>query len=236
MEPGDDILGQALEDYHFKGNSGKLIIHSPDFEDDDMAVSWYFRKFGEMPELEQYALSLCRGRVLDAGAGAGSHSLFLQEQGLDVTAMDSSPGACRVMKDRGVKKVVQGDIFTSIDKKYDTMLMLMNGIGITSTLDGLDRFLDYLPGYLEEGGQLVFDSSNLIYLFQDRDGVAEINLAGTYYGEIEFRMEYLKQRGPFFRWLYVDFDLISEMCEDRGFRIEFLQKGDNLQYLARILP
>lgn len=230
-----DILGNALIDFHFNKINGNIIIHSPDFEQDEIPVSWYFRDYDAMPEIEKEALSFCKGSILDIGAGAGSHALYLQSKEFDVTGMDISEGGCRVMRDRGVRKVINSDVYTPNNNKYDTVLMMMNGIGITSSIQGLESFLDFVPGLLESSGQIIFDSSNLIYLYQDDHNVAEINLAGEYYGEIEFQMEYNGVFGKIFRWIYVDFDTISAMCEKRKLKIELLHEGENLQYLARIL-
>ncbi len=235
MKIEKDIIGHALTDYYFHKEENVILIHSPDFEEDEIPVSWYFRSFDQMPGIEKTAMSLCKGEILDLGAGAGSHSLYLKSAGKKVTAADISEGACKVMKERGIEKVWKGDIYSIPQKPYDTVLMMMNGIGITGTINGLEDFLDYLPKIVAGKGQLIFDSSNLIYLFQNDEGIAQIDLNERYYGEIDFQMEYKNQKGDHFQWLYVDFDTISGMCEKRNYKIELLDEGDNLQYLARIL-
>lgn len=231
----EDITGSALRDYHFNGKKEKIRIYSPDFDVDEIDVSWYFRTHDMMPEIEKTALKLCKGEILDMGAGAGCHSIVLQERGLEVYAADISEGACEVMKSRGVKKVWNKAVYDLPDKQFDTILMMMNGIGITGSMEGLEHFLDFLPRILKPGGQLVFDSSNLIYLFRDDDNFTRIDLAGRYYGEIDFQMEYNGIKGDVFQWLYIDFDNLSNLCEKRNYHLEFIKKGENLQYLARIL-
>ncbi len=230
-----DLLGMAMNDYYQGNRNARIIVHSPDFEEDEIDVSWYFRKYGDMPEIEKEALSLCRGKTLDVGAGAGSHALHLQKNGKDISALDISGGACEVMRARGIKKVMQQDIFTYNGEKYDSLLMLMNGIGVTGEIERLNTFLDSLPDLLNPGGQLLFDSTNLIYLYKNETGSADIDLSGGYYGEVRFRLEYDEFFTEQFSWLYIDYDTLSWMAEDKGMQAEHLMKGDNYHYLARIM-
>ena len=61
------------------------------FDEDEIPVETLFRDYDSMPPLEHHALDLVKGRTLDVGAGAGCHSLVLQERGIDVDAIDISP-------------------------------------------------------------------------------------------------------------------------------------------------
>src|SRR3954463_15217977 len=123
-----DVLGLALYDYYTQNSRAKLWIHNKYGPKEQMPVSLYFRKMKDMPELEKLALKNCKGRVLDIGAGAGSHALILQEQGIDVTALEISPKAADVMKLRGVKSIVEKDVFQFEETGFDTLLLMMNGI------------------------------------------------------------------------------------------------------------
>ena len=187
-----------------------------------------------MPELEKVALKYCRGNILDVGAGAGSHSLILQKMGFKVSALDISEGACRIMKERSVENVFQEDIFQFQSDKYDTVLMMMNGIGLCGNLDGLDLFLLKLKEMLNSGGQVIMDSSNLKYLFSEKDFTSRIKYSQGYYGEIQFQMEYLKKKSEKFSWLFIDFDELSKRAAKHNFKTEILYKAENLHYLARI--
>ncbi len=230
----DDVLGLALKDFLSTGKERDIIVHSPDFEDDVIPVSYYFRKRNQLPPLEKDALALCRGRVLDAGAGAGSHALILQEKGFDVTTLDISVGACDVMKQRGVKKVVREDIFNAREGKFDTILMLMNGIGLVKSIAGLKIFLKRLPEILNQGGQVIFDSTNLVYLLQQDDGSVLLNLNDVYYGEIEFQLEYAGFISESFNWLYIDFDTLDWLTDNAGISSELIREGENMSFLGRI--
>ena len=229
-----DIIGIALENYYFHKKNLAIIIHSPDFDEDEIRPSWYFRNFEEMPEIEKNALGKCRGRILDVGAGAGSHSLYLQKTGNNVTAMDISPGACNVMKARGIRNIIQQNIYHLSSEKFDTILMLMNGIGLCSTIEGFEIFLSKLEGILLPGGELIFDSTNLIYLYSEEEMEMLKEEEHKYYGEIEFQMEYLGDLSEPFSWLYIDFKELSKSAAKFNYKSEILFEGQNLHYLARI--
>lgn len=230
----NDILGLAFKDYYQGKTDAKISIHSPDFDEDSIDVSHYFRSYELMPEIEKHALRYCQGKLLDIGAGAGSHALYLQELGFDVTGMDISAGACEIMKERGLKKVLNENIFSYRNEKFDMLFMMMNGIGIVENLEGLKKYLEMLPSILNPGGRMVFDSTNLIYLFTEDDGSVWIDLNKKYYGEVSFRMEYKSHISPEFNWLYVDFDVITSFCNDLGYKIKMLNEGVNFHYLAEI--
>ncbi len=230
----NDVLGLALNDYLQNRVNRNVIVHSPDFEDDIIPLSYYFRQEIDLSDIEKTALNLCSGKVLDAGAGAGSHALMLQEKGLDVTAIDICEGACQVMKKRGVKSVVHDDIFHFSGGKFDTILMLMNGIGLVQSIPGLKIFMEKIPDLLNPGGRVIFDSTNLIYLLKEEDGSIMLNLNDAYYGEIEFQLEYNSYISQSFNWLYIDFDTLDWIADEAGLKACLILEGDNLSYLASI--
>ncbi|HYW96619.1 MAG TPA: class I SAM-dependent methyltransferase [Bacteroidales bacterium] len=229
-----DVLGLALIDYQDTQRNKEIVVRSPDFEEDIIPVPWYFRREDQLPALESKALDLCRGRILDAGAGAGSHALILQDKGLDVTALDVSEGACKVMRERGLNTVVHQDLFTLTGMRFDTVLMIMNGIGLVGTVAGLKSFLGRLPLLLNPGGQVIFDSTNLIYLLQQEDGSILMNLNEVYFGEIEYQLEYEGFISEPFGWLYIDFDTLEWLAEEAGLTAELVAEGENMNYLATI--
>ncbi len=224
-----DIYGQALQDFYNQQSAEKLWLNNTYGEPEEMPVEVFFRDKEEMPEAELLALQLCRGKILDIGAGAGSHALILQEQGFKVTALEISPGAAEVMQKRGVKTVIQQDIYQYKTEKFDTLLLLMNGIGLTQNLDGLDRFLQHAKQLLLPGGQLIFDSSDIMYLYEDLP-LPKIQ----YYGEIQYQYEYKNQRGDWFNWLYIDQKTLLKTAFKNGWICEILYEDDMDLYLARL--
>ncbi len=229
-----DIIGTALEDYLSGNSAASIIVHSDIAEDDILPVKYFFRDTAEMPAIERRALELCRGKVLDIGAAAGCHSLILQNGGTEVYPVDISPGAVRVMKKRGLYRARRRDFFRINNENYDTLLLLMNGIGICGRLEMLNVFFDKARRLLNPGGQILLDSSDIIYLFAGNESTFEFNLNAAYYGEAEYIMQYGQTRGKPFRWVFVDFDTLKKYAERHGFRCEKIMDGEHFDYLARL--
>lgn len=231
-----DPLGLALLDYHRGHTSAALNVHSNVADEEPLPAAYFFRSLWEMPELERLALDECRGRVLDLGAGAGCHTLELQNRGFDVKAVDVSAGAVQVMQARGVRTVAQHELFDAAlaAEKHDTLLMLMNGLGLVGTLDGLARFLGHARSLLAPGGQILATSSDISYLYEDEEGALVFDLNGPYYGEVEYTLQYGDATGPAFRWLFADGSLLQDYAEEAGYEVEFLGEDDQQQYLVRL--
>ena len=105
-----DLFGKAILDYQTNNSPEDLITETSISEADEMRVAYLFRDFKDMPKLEQKALQLAKGKVLDVGCGAGSHALYLQEKGFDVTAIDISENAIKACELRGLKNCKVSDV------------------------------------------------------------------------------------------------------------------------------
>lgn len=229
----NDTLGLAYTSY-YEGNSDAFFtLLSPNFEPDDVEVAHFFRNFEAMPRLEQRAILECKGRVLDVGAGTGTHSLELQQRGFQVTALDISQLACEIMKKRGISQVICEDFYSHAYKTYHTILFLMNGIGIVGTLHGFPRFFESLSHILEPGGHVLVDSSDLRYLYEDDDGSYAIPLCG-YYGELEYTVEFGDYTSKPFPWVYVDFDTLARAAKLAGWNCTLVAEGEHYDFLARL--
>ena len=228
-----DPMGRAIADYQLTGTADRLRVFSPMFEEDEIPLATLFRTYEEMPEIERKALDMTRGKTLDVGAGSGCHSLVLQGRGVDVTAIDISPLSVETMRQRGVKKVVEQDFFT-IGGKYDTILMLMNGIGIVGTLERMPEFFRHLDKILATGGQVLCDSSDISYVFEDENGLIDYPDTGHYYGELSYRMQYKDTIGEPFDWLYIDAETLRKEAEENGYAVEVVAVGEHFDYMALI--
>ena len=267
-----DPMGAAILDFQKHGKAARLRVLSSMFEEDEMPVTHLFRSIQEMPVLEQKALQLARGRVLDIGAGSGCHTLELQKKGLAVKAIDISPLSCEAMKLRGVKDAECINLFDphlssgnhseenqeahseenleahseenleahseknqeQFEGGFDTILLLMNGTGIAGKIEHLPALFQRLKALLNPGGQILIDSSDLKYIYENEDGSFDINLNGAYYGEVDYQMIYKDVKGDRFDWLYVDFPLLKSIAETCGLHGELVAEGEHYDYLARI--
>jgi len=233
LDKEKDPLGTMLSDF-CSGDSGAFLnVWSSTLEMSTMQGTTMLRGFERMNDVEKCALAACRGRILDVGAGAGCHSLVLQSRGLDVDAIDISPGCVEVMRRRGVEKSYHRNILDLRNSRYDTVLMLMNGIGISGSLDGLNLFIQSLDTLLAPRGQLFADSTDLTVKFLKKDE-AVYDEEGGYCGETDFVMIYKGMRSDPFSWLYVDFELLHTICSFHGFRCDKLIETEEKNFLARI--
>jgi SAM-dependent methyltransferase len=229
-----DIFGLAFSDY-LKGETGvKILVNIDIGEPEELPVQYFFRSFNQMPAYERQVLKICRGLVLDVGAGAGSHALYLQKKGFDVTALDVSPGAVECMKIRGVKKVVEADFMQWEGEKYDTILFLMNGLGMAGRMENLVNVLKKAKGMLAPNGRIYVESTDLLYMYEDEEGSAMINLAGKYYGEIMYQLSYKEHTGSPFEWLFVDFENLCHAAAVAGLECEMFFQGKTDNYIAAL--
>ena len=233
MTEGKDPMGHAIADFHATGKAARLRVFSPMFDEDEIPVTTLFRSFDEMPAVEQEALKAASGKILDVGAGSGCHSLALQAMGKAVTAIDISPLAVATMREHGVQDVLEHDFFT-LDGQFDTILMLMNGIGIVGSLSRMDAFFMQVEHLLAPGGQLLCDSSDICYVFEDEDGFIDLTGIEGYYGELTYQMQYKNIKGEPFPWLFIDPEMLRELAAAHGFQCDILAHGEHYDYLARL--
>ena len=233
MNHTKDPMGRAIADYWNNRKADRLRVFSPSFEEDEIPVETLFRDFEDMPEIEQKALDMAKGTILDVGAGSGCHSLVLQNRGLDVCAIDISPLSVETMKERGIKNVEERDFFT-LSGQFDTILMLMNGIGIVGSIERLPDFFRHIDMILAPGGQPLCDSSDISYVFEDEDGFLEYPETGHYYGEMSYTMQYKDTVGEPFPWLFIDSETLSQIAVQNGYTVEVVADGEHDDFLARI--
>lgn len=235
LDPQHDPMGMAIAEYHRTGRAGKLRVLSSMFDDDEIPVAHLFRTWAQMPRIEQEALVMAQGRTLDVGAGAGCHSLILQQRGLEVDAIDISPLSCETMKLRGVERVQCINLYDKrLTGPYDTILLLMNGTGIVGRLRNMPNFLERLHGLLAPGGKVLVDSTDLKYLYENEDGTYDIDPLGEYYGQVDYQMAYRKVKGERFDWLYVDYETLRLIATSNGFGCRRVVEGEHYDYLAEL--
>lgn len=231
-----DLFGKAMYDFQTNNSPEDIITETSISEEDEMSVDYLFRSYNEMPILEQKALQLAFGKVLDVGCGAGSHSLSLQnDRNLDVFSIDISEKAIETCKLRGVKNAKVQNILDFEGEKFDTIILLMNGVGIFGKLDNCNKYLSKLKSLLNPGGQILLDSSDIIYMFnEDEDGGKWIPSNNDYYGELVFNISYKGEKEDAFDWLYLDYNTLQNAAISNGLKCELVLEGEHYDYLAKL--
>ena len=229
-----DLMGRAIWDYYYQENPEDLQTETSISELDDLPVSYLFRDYQDMNALEKKALDLSFGKVLDVGSGAGSHSLYLQnERKLKVTALDISPKSIEICKARGIKNAICEDLLQFSEKNFDTVLLLMNGTGIFQSLEHIDQYLQKLKSLVAENGQILIDSTDILYMYdQDEDGGVLVPATG-YYGELDYYLHYKGESELPMKWLYLDFDTLENAAIANGFKIQKIEQLED-SYLAQL--
>lgn len=231
-----DIIGKALLDYQTGNFNENIITYSSIGGNDEMDIPFLFRSYDEMPLIEQKAMDLCNGNILDVGCGAGSHALFLQNKNLEVKAIDISKGAIETSTLRGIKNAAVQNIWNIKNEKYDTVLALMNGVGICEKLVNLTSFLQHLKSLLKKKGQILLDSSDVIYMYEKEERETLLQETEKYYGEVVFEMVYKQQFSKLIHWLFVDFSTLKAHAKKAGLRCELIIEGFHYDFLVRLTP
>ncbi|WP_298391479.1 bifunctional 2-polyprenyl-6-hydroxyphenol methylase/3-demethylubiquinol 3-O-methyltransferase UbiG [Flavobacterium sp.] len=229
-----DLFGKAILDFQTDNAPEAIITETNISESDEMDVAYLFRAFNEMPNLEKKALQLSKGRILDVGCGAGSHSLYLQEKGFDVTSIDISENAIETCRLRGLQKASVQNVLDVKNDTFDTILLLMNGTGIFQTLAQTSSYLQKLKSLLAINGQILIDSSDIIYMYDENEDGSFLVPADNYYGELTFTITYKNQVEEAFPWLYLDYNTLQNAAIANGFQCELIKEGTHFDYLARL--
>lgn len=223
-------LGLALQHFLDRGEDTAIGVHRSDGLSYSIEARDFFVVGGRLGPLDEEALRQSRGRILDVGAGAGRHALALQEGGREVVAIDISPLCVDIMRRRGVLEARLADVFRVEAEdfgQFDTILFLMQSIGIAGSLFGLERLLVSLRPLLRPGGQILFDSSaNVSVSAQGKSSSEGIDVYFSHDG----------LEGESFSWIYIDERSLSETAGRLGWSMDVLVRMQEGEYLARLAP
>ena len=228
-----DIFGRAISDFYHNNQPEDIKTETNISGVDTLPTAYLFRDFEEMPITEQKAMDLSQGKVLDVGSAAGSHSLYLQEKGLEVHAIDISTRAIDICKLRGVKHAYEVSLLDWEKTKYDTILLMMNGTGIFESFERMPKYLQHLKKLLAPNGQILIDSSDIKYMY-DKEELDALYMFKVYYGELEFTTYYKEWTSEPFPWLYLDPKTFKKVAELNGYSFKILYEGEHYDYLAKL--
>ena len=235
-EKGVEPFGEALEDFYNGKKDAEITLIRDDGFEFNVPIEYFFRGPKEFTNLEKQALGLCKGKVLDAGAGVGPHSLELQRLGFEVYAIDISSRACDIMKKRGIKNVQCTDFYNIEIDTFDTILLLGRSIGFVENINGIKKFLSFCKTRLNPEGIIILDSIDMrlteekIYLdYKERN-----RKLGKYFGEATLQMKYKNILGDRFRNIQIDPDTLKECTQEIGLSCKILGKEEDGNYLAMI--
>jgi SAM-dependent methyltransferase len=225
-----DVIGEAIWRHQFKNTPTLIALSIDGLQEEPMRSAYFFRTESEMNEAERQELSLCTGRVLDVGAGAGCHALVLQEKGLEVIAVEQSVKACEVLADRGVLGVLNSDILQVKEGNYDTVLLLMNGFGIGRNEQGVVALLKHVKSLLAPGGKIIGDSTDIRYFREEREA---FDLSETPPYEVMFEVQ-AHGLSEHFSWIYPDEFLLEALAEEAGLKFKVLMYADEFHFLCEM--
>ncbi len=155
-----DIFGRIYLDA-YKGKTTNYRLTSDGFELDKRSISVYIQGFKEWAKIEKRILSNLKGKILDLGAGTGRHSIYLQRKGCDIYALDLSPLAIKIMKNRGIKNTCELD-WMEIDKKFkkefDYVLMMFNNFGMVGNEKGIKKILKKVEKITKKNGKFIIST------------------------------------------------------------------------------
>ncbi len=227
-----DPMGKCVWDYFNGKLDAEILVHSS-LEETIITGEYLFRDLNEMPKLEVLALEKAQGKILDVGACSGCHASLLHQMKRDVTACDISEYAIKTLEARNLK-TLHCDVMDIKDQKFDTILLLMNGLGMAGSLEKTVEYLKHLKSLLTPNGKIIGDSADIIEAYREDDGSVLIELTGNYYGQITFQLEYEGIKGNAFEWLYLDFETLTACAKQAGLQCECLAEGDTDNYLAML--
>ncbi len=234
-----DAHGRLIYDY-FKGRPlGVEIVERDDGFINSGAGGAYLSQYKDWPDREKSAIRLSRGRVLDIGCGAGRHSLFLQEKGLDVTGVDVSPLAIQVCKGRGLRNarlMSIDDVGPSLGK-FDTILMLGNNFGLfgnkTKARSLLRRFLNMT----NPKGRIIAESLEIYKRPVDpaHRRYHLVNMSrGRMPGQVKIRIRYRSLATPWFDYLLASKKEMKQILNGTGWRAKRFFSSKGPSYIAII--
>ena len=246
LQDFEDAFGNNMKDCYESGNFGGG--YEIEERDDGRFTLYgdsnsYFENFEDLSDLQKNASTRVEGTVLDIGCGAGKHSLYFQEKGLDVYAMDNSLLAIDICQKQGVKNTILCDVnhFEKFDEaiKFDSILFWGNNFGLLQNASFFYYFLNLLENFSHKGTKIFLESMDPFGLgFQETETVDYVQhnlLQKKIGGQMHLRVRYKKYVTPWSDYVFASIGELKEMLLNTNWVIEeTLESSSDNQYIAII--
>ena len=238
MKKDQDAYGeQLLAQYNSETPTAEIIEREDNYLDFGSDSGHYFSEYKKWSEPERRAVKQVKGRVLDVGCGAGRHSLYLQQKGFDVTAIDNSPGAVKVCKLRGIKKALVRPI-EEIDKfkasSIDSVIMMGNNFGLFGSRAKAKSLLKKFARITSPEARIITGTRDP-YQTTDPDHLQyhKLNIKrGRMAGQIRFRVRFKRTVGKWFDYLFVSRAEMQDILNGTGWQVKEFIGSDEPNYIA----
>jgi len=214
------LIAQAINDHLLNLEEKQIQVWLNQKKEEDYMASYFLRSREDMPKHEVLALSLAVGEILDIGAGAGAHTVELCNANKNVTALELNHDLAEIIKNRCDAKVLAEDIFKWKAKvKYDTILLLMNGLGIAQTKEKVPELLEKVKHLLAIHGKAYVELTDYNFSTEyDHEITAE--------NEVTFRLKYGSRFSEEMSWIYPSLTEVENHCHALSLRIKILYQED----------
>ncbi len=218
--PPNSLISRAVKDFIESKEEKFIKIWHNQLKEESYSASYFLRTYDKMPEYEQLALSLCQGSILDIGAGAGAHTRYLISKNLDVTSLEFDSGFAEIIQQVENSKVIQEDFFSySTKEKFQTILLLMNGLGIAQSKARLPIMFDKLKDLLADNGRIIVEITD--YKFSPEYDPTTMNDP-----EVTYRVMYEGSFSEEFHWLYPNLEMVSLECKRLNLKHQLIYEED----------
>ncbi len=217
-----DAFGEGLMAF-YRGDRTPHVIRRDDGYVSEVGFDPYFAEYDAWSEDEKKALEHVRGRVLDIGCGAGRHSIWLQQRGFEVVAIDISPLAVEVARLRGVRDclVMSAQCLSFPPNLFDTVLLMGNNFGVAGNAEETKKmFKNLYRTTLKEARVIASCRDPLAAKKPEHLRYHEVNRKrGRPIGQLTLRFEYKDKIGDWFDLLIVPPSAMAEICKDAGWKV-----------------
>ena len=83
---------------------------------------------------------------------------------------------------------------------------------------------------MNPNGQILIDSSDIIYMFDKEADGSYLVPADGYYGELTFTISYKNETEVPIPWLYLDYNTLQNAAHSNGLDCELILEGEHFDY------